>query len=241
MKQNSKNHVWGWLFILSLMGIVFFSGCRQQQKPTNISATGGKLDGAIDPAQLRLQLWRVLDRAFIETVSTASEIASAAKDRSVRENTLRWKIRIHDAIQAIMLETDPRMAFLRSWVWAEQSRTYLTEGKWFGMFGEYQFKAIGVVANIEDEILDLGRRSFSADSIEAARDDIAEMAKQDTAQSVNGAVSKKTIFSFRDRSDLGKILSIPLLPMGSLQGVADAPQAIQQFTHVAQISVKAGF
>lgn len=234
MKLNIKQPLWAWVVMAGILAGFCCSGCQPEKKAADISSTGGKLEGALDPAQLRLQLWRVLDQAFIETVSTASEIASATKDRRVRENTLRWKIRVHDAMQAIRLESDPRMAFLRSWIWAVQARTYLTEGKWSGMFGDYQSKAIRVVTNIEDEIVALGERSFSHESIEAAMDDIAEMGKQDTADPVNGTVPKKSIFSFKERGDLGKILTIPLLPMGGLQGVADTPQAIQQFTHTAR-------
>ena len=90
-----------------------------------------------------------------------------------------------------------------------------------------------VVEKFEQEIIALGQQEFSESSIDAARDDIAEMVKLDTAVVLNGSTGTKSIFSSSGRGDLGRILNIPLLPMGSLQGVADTPEAIQQFTHVA--------
>lgn len=221
------------VLVLSIMAGVLYSGCQPQQRSVNISSTRGRLGGAIDPAQLRLQLWRVLGRALSELASTASEIASATKERRVRENTLRWKIRVHDAIQGIMMDLDPRMAYLQSWIWAEQERVYLVDGEGAGLFDAQQKLAIAVVKKIEEEIVALGQRSFSESSIDAARDDIAEMAKQEAGMVLNGSVKKKSGL-IGSRSGLEQILSIPLLPMGSLQGVADAPEAIQQFTHVAR-------
>lgn len=212
------------------VAIGLLAGCQPAPKPPTPEAA--LLSQAIDPLRLKAELQAFVDRAFSDIVATASDIAAGTKNRKVRENTLKWKIRTHSACQAYLLEEDPRVGFVSAWTGAVQLRKYLTEGEGKDIFGKQQRSAVATARKIEAAAVVLGRRHFPSEAIEAARDDIERLAEKYAASAP--FVSEEITVHKSQSEDLGRVLGIPLLPVTALEGVGGTPRAIDRFTDTAR-------
>lgn len=218
-----------------LAGSLLLAGC--QGNPESVSPAPDSappqtptLEQAVDPARLEAELNMVLDRDFARIVAMASDIAAQTAERRVRENTLRLKIRTWDAFRDAMVRRDPRLAFLEAWMSATRLRVDLTVGSWQEAFGDQQQRAIKTARDIEQDIYSLGRRHFPGDALEAARDDVEQLAASGGFSLLPDVAEPGP--TGLQRLDLLKILRSPLAR--GLEGVSELPIAIDRFTEVSR-------
>ena len=189
-----------------------------------------------EPTKLHAEVLRWIDRSYTGIVGTASTIAAKTTDRTVRENTLRWKYRTLVAVEYMASKPDPRGTFLLSWVFVTQSRLYLTEGEGKALFGAQQALAVEQVQKMEDEILALGGAHFGESLIRASMDDVAALVRASPvirfglAEMAGDEVGEITSLD----NTVARLLQMPLAPFSGLQGVADTPTAIRDFTATAK-------
>jgi methyl-accepting chemotaxis protein len=217
--------------LISCFAVGVFSGCdtftMKDKTPDSLA-----LRPAVDPMTLKASVMLAADKAFADIAGTAGTIASRTTDRKVRENTLRWKIRAYDMMQTVYMEPDPRIAFLSAWTSAVQLRKYVTEGEGKDLFADQQPLAIETAKQIETDMVNLGRTHFSSECIDTAIDDIEMLAGTFVASSTS--MSERISAAGYQQSDLYRIITLPMLPIRGVHGVADAPGAIMRFTAVTQ-------
>ena len=213
------------ILALSLMLSV---GCGSRK---TVSAKSPELVQAVDPIELQNQLRHHLDRHLAEWLGTASEIAANTKDRLVRENCLRLKMRSHDVYLTVLSKEDPREAFLYAWITVAHLRQHLTADTDKSMFGEGQAQALALAQRMEAELIELGKAHFPPEAIEAARDEIEEAARR-FARRVPFGTRPAPVPAQED--DVIAILRLPLLPVSVIEGASSTPQAIGRFTDTAQ-------
>ena len=210
--------------IFALM-IFNLTGCgllRRDQSESSISKP-------VNPALLKRELRLYMSSSHARIVSVATEVASAARDRAIREKALRLKIRSEETRQAIQYEQDPRVAFLKAWSFAVELRIYLTEGEGRDHFGSQQDRVVEVAQKLEDDIVALGKKHFPPRTIEKAYDDI-----ENFVTSTDLSVTAPSFFEGAVVDDLRAVLRIPLLPMSALEGVTSSPEAIGRFTRTTE-------
>jgi methyl-accepting chemotaxis protein len=219
------------LLVMAGIEMVVLCGCDiGRQRPKIQEAI--QLGESIDPMRLKPAIFLAADRAFADIAGTAGLIASQTTDRKVRENTLLWKIRAHDMMQSIYMEADPRVSYLLAWTSAAHLRQYVTEGQGQDLFGKQQLLAVKTAKKIEQDMITLGRTYFSDESIDNAIDDIELFAATFAA---SGTLTPERISAMsQQRGDLYRIITLPMLPIRGIGGVADTPEAIARFTATTQ-------
>ena len=210
--------------------LFFTVGCGHLSERSQSRLRGTRLAKEVDPVQLRLGLEQVMDQSMAAIVGTASEIAARTEDRRVRENTLRWKIAANDAFQDALLESDARLAFVRGWITAVQLRMNMTEGPARESFGENQELAVQTMKEVEASFVELGKQSFSEQTIVDAADDVETLGGGLSAAAFAGRLSSPRT----PGNDIVEILRIPLVPVKALGAVGDTPSAINRFTEATR-------
>lgn len=217
-----------WYVILFLCLILIGSGCQNQSLRAPRTS---KKSAIVDPVALRSELRIQMDESFAQVISTASDIAVANPDRRIRENTLRWKMRFFDGYLAVLAEEDPRVMFLMEWTAMVHLRQYVTQGPGKENLGSAQPTVAELAEKLEADILAIGYRHFSPEVIEAARDDIEADARRYSWETPlsSDAVRGET----KNKSDLLRIIRLPLLPISTMENVSNTPGAINRFTNTA--------
>jgi uncharacterized protein YukE len=203
-------------------------GCQ----PTGGPGSGRSgLANAIDPVQLNADLRLQLDSHLAEAVAAASEIASAVQDRRVRENCLRWKMRAQSTYLSILMEADPRLAFIYEWIDAVALRQYLAAPEGKDLFGPQQAVAVALAARQEAQVITLGKKNFSPQAIDDATDEVEAAGQRNAPQ---GPFGDRPPVPSGIEGDLLTIVRLPLLPIKTLEGASSTPQAIGRFTDTVQ-------
>jgi outer membrane murein-binding lipoprotein Lpp len=234
------------MLLVVAAGVATTSGCQPKQQPAAPQSWPGSSSAAtmevIDPNRLHTDLGALINRYYSEAIGLSSDIAAKTDNRTVREQTLQWKLRVLSATQAILREPDPRLAFLFSWLLAEEGLYAATEGSRRSAFGEFQPQVVALLTRIRAELLELGYQHFDDAVIEQARDDLRDLASHDVLMQwrMSGSTQPPTALTAQRgrRNDLGTLLSIPMSPFTGLQGVAGTPGAISDASDVvAEIGV----
>ena len=189
--------------------------------PLAAGETGSR--DTIDPTRIQEELRLQMDLDLAQTVAAASTILAETQDRRVREYCVRWKIRTSDLQQAVLAEKDPRRAYLQYWASATQLRLYFTEGAGKNLFGAQQPRAAEVARRIEAAIVRLGERLFDPEIIAEAKADMEAAAQQ----APSGEAIVHAPRGIDPKGSLLKILKLPLLPVSTLQSVANAPKDVE--------------
>ncbi len=212
-----------------IIGAVALAGC---ESGAGLSLTqkeaSDKLGHDSNPLQLRLDVERHVDRAYVRIVSAASDVAAASKDRQVREATLRLRIRAIAASERIVQEPDPRRAFLAAWANAVHTRHSLASGNWARILGDHKPLTAAAREN-EADVTAIGLRHFPADIMDQAKDDVEELARTPAGWPGMAGVNSGALEP--DEPDLLKLLTFGLLSPG--KGISDMPAAIDRFTVTA--------
>lgn len=223
--RRSLNFLWQCLAAIALF--VGFTGCTLPEKPKTLSRT--QEIEVVDPDRLRVDILSYLEGTQARFIGAMSKIAAGTDNRAVREATIRMKISVVDIAAAIVREPDARTAFVYTWAFAAGGRYNVTEGAMKSAFGDQQQIVVDVAREAEHEVIEIGRQHFDDETIEAAKDEIEDVARRVTAVNLlaNHDVMAKV------RIGLGAdVAGLMLAPLTSLQGVASTPAAVNNIARV---------
>jgi hypothetical protein len=216
--------------LLAMAAALACTGCALLRKSEKPILTAGAA-GTVDLVALRYDLARFGDRTFAAVVGAADTVAAATQDRSVRELTLRWKIRTADVLGALASNPDPRSAFVAVWVVLEEDRQRLLQGPAEQVLNEQADALADLLGSAEQELVEIGRRHFGDERMALAQEEIAALAADPgSAGQVLGRLAGNAAGTPRevkgDRGAVMTILSAPVAAVSSLQGVGDTPTAV---------------
>jgi len=218
--------------LIFCLGLGFLAGlaggCQKTLNDKQVKQSQN-LGKAVDPLQLKVELRIQMDEALADVIASTSDIAAINQDRSVREMTLRAKMRFFDDYLFFLNIEDPRSAFLYSWSAIVKMRQYLAErAEKEKSLRDILQKPIARIKKLEDNIVNLGYKHFPPETIEAAKDDIEKTASSFSwyAASEPQTGLKETMLE----NDIIKILKLPLAPVTGLGKVGNTPEAINQFS-----------
>lgn len=195
----------------------------------------------INPVALDNAVMSGSDRMVADTLGLASSIARSTDDRAVREMTVRMKIRVSEIADAVQRETDPRQRFVLLWTYTEQFRQFLTSNAHDRPFGDKQDAVSQFADQLIKRVEAIGLEFYTSEQIDAARDDIEQMADASRASSfLMRPVAAVRSEDLKKKSDLGTILLRPLTPLsGVSSGMTDAASAMNRFSDVAATGISA--
>ena len=184
----------------------------------------------LDPSLLRSALYNFADTTSSEIAGKASDIARAAPDTSTRELALMWKIRAATSIQALVLEPDPRLALINTWVATVQHRQYFTQGRGKDHFGEQTAQAAELAYKIEERFEEIVRSQVPPEVFNEAKANIEKLALEQpiALRSGAGRLRMGNVSQIRQREGIQDILSLPLAPLTGLRGVGTTADALDR-------------
>ncbi len=219
------------------------SGCQAKPKPSppawldaSSNNSSASTMQALDPVSLQSDLSLLINNFYDAGVGLSSDIAAQTDSRTIREETLRWKLRLVAATEAIQREPDPRLAFLFAWLLVEEGYYGVTEGARRTTYGPFQPQVVEMLGRARDQMIALGYKHFDNAAIDDARDDMRQLATRNVLARWRASGSNKPpgelVAQRGRRSDVGALLSIPMSPFSGIQGVADTPTAIKDASEV---------
>ena len=215
--------------LFALVVTAFFLGCRSQQRDDSAEQSAAA-ELMIDPFFLRSALYEFADITASEIAGKASDIARAAPDTRTRELALLWKLRSATAIQALVLEPDPRLALINTWIAVVQHRQYFTQGQGKDSFGEQTAQAAETAYKIEEQFEEIVRSQVSPEVFTDAEANIEKLALERPIALASGSerLHVGNISQSRQKEGIEDILSLPLAPLTGLQGVCTTGDALDR-------------
>jgi hypothetical protein len=215
--------------------LLLLAGCASGQKePARAQPTAEFAMEGVDAISLRNRLVLFADSVHAEVAGTTSEIAASTDDRSLREFTVRLKIRLIPLLYQIALQDDPREAFIDMWILTARFRQSVTVGTLGPRFGEYEDVIAASARQIEANFLDLGRR-FWPDLMDESAEEIESMA----VRMPMGDVLDLQLYAVTgDESSTGGVGSILRSPVTGLEGIGGTPAALDRITGVAATALQ---
>ncbi|MHC4211938.1 MAG: hypothetical protein ACYSWP_01070 [Planctomycetota bacterium] len=224
MKKEVNRHI-----LFALIIVTLFLGCRSQQKNGSTEQTATS-ELMLEPSVLRSALYNFADTASSEIAGKASDIARAAPDTSTRELALLWKLRAATTIQALVLEPDPRLALINTWVATVQHRQYFTQGRGKDHFGEQTVQAADLAYKLEERFEEIVRSQVPPEIFSEAKTNIEKLALEQpiALRSGAGSLQMGNVSRIRMREGVEDILSLPLAPLTGLRGVGTTADALDR-------------
>ncbi|MFW6119175.1 MAG: hypothetical protein ACOC7S_02470 [Planctomycetota bacterium] len=211
-----------WLIVAILLGLSVLPGCGSIQRLLGAAPADDRPE-ATDPVQLQQELNLFASTALADIAGTGSEIASATEKRRIREQTLRWKIDAAEKLTRSITQSDARRSFLALWLMLAREHHALKDGPQSDLFGDHQEMAVNLRERQLQQIEKLGQRHFTPEMIDAAKDDVRELASK--SMDAPGSASSTMSGPLSVPGDIGRLLTMPLTPF---QGISDTPTAISQ-------------
>ena len=226
-------HVRAILVFVVLLFILFFCGC-EQAKPTTFGGKPTPNTGQISEQELRASLdafEEYLRAAVEETVDKIDEIDMTAKTRRI---SLMLQVRTSQAIDAMLEQEDPVVAFIEVWGFIVRLHQYFEEGEGRSLFGNNQPAFIEMATQFEAGIETIGRTFMSEDVFEENRKHAYSFARSNP---IKGSFSNTIVYSTMAQegkaSPFGNLISIPMAPVRAMEGVDRTATAVNRFTDKA--------
>ncbi|NLX14116.1 MAG: hypothetical protein GXY44_10755 [Phycisphaerales bacterium] len=213
--------------------VVLSAGCMQ---PINALRKGPSMAGGhYSKEELREALGDFADY-FVSTIKQAAvDVDESADNRkAVRKITLQWKVRMVSACRTVLEQDDPIKAFLDAWVLCTRLRLYFTEGEGQALFGESQHIAVEAAQKLEADIARIGSAFLTPDKLASTRKEVERFAAENP---MTGVFSRNVVRTPPPEKDVANpfvsIITMPLAPFRTFEGIDRGAEAIKGFTVVA--------
>ncbi len=215
--------------------IVCAAGGCVHPRPADRQTGASDSAHAISQEDLRDALNRFEDYLEENIKQAAGEIDSQTQNVEMRRATLLWRMRIIPACQSALKVDDPLRAFIDCWTLTVRMRQYLADGEGRTLFGEWQGTAIAAARRAEAEIERVGTMFLPADQLPRARDEVQAFARQHPLRAgfADATVRAPAAKQGGVPSALSTVLSVPLAPFRTFEGIDRGATAIHEFANVA--------
>ena len=218
--------MWGaWAGARLLVAVALaLGGCRNADS---------KPEASFEDRLLRAELIGFSDTFSAVVGGAMDDIAAESKDRSVREQTLRFKLRSIPTMQDIVGARNARYAFLNAYMLCVYLVRYLRDGDGQGIFAEGQALALQTLEQMRDDVEAIGRRFLEAEDFASIQKDVGKLAD---GFPLRGRFAADLMEAARqaEKSGVG-FTSLFKIPLG---GVSEGAEAIDRFASVASVFTK---
>jgi hypothetical protein len=186
-----------------------------------------------------VDLYRFADEAVAELTDVAITIARDVSDTRTRELMLTWRLRSASALNAVVLDPDPRRALINTWVLITQQRQFVMDGGAAELLADEAHADLATQLMLAlDERLERVIRSYVPEEVFADADaEIDQLARTNPIAIRTGA-ARLTLGSVNQMpagGGIGDILVLPLAPLTGLQGVSSTAEAIDRIAVVLSV------
>jgi hypothetical protein len=229
---------WLLLALVSVGG----GGCQSGPQRSDSALWRTSRDGQatqVDGERIRVDLYRFADEAVAELTDVAITIARDVSDTRTRELMLTWRLRSASALNAVVLDPDPRRALINTWVLITQQRQFVMDGGAAELLADEAHADLATQLMLAlDERLERVIRSYVPEEVFADADaEIDQLARTNPIAIRTGA-ARLTLGSVNQMpagGGIGDILVLPLAPLTGLQGVSSTAEAIDRIAVVLSV------
>jgi hypothetical protein len=216
---------------------LLLAGCQVLQAPWTIVRRIAAPAFPMDTTQQDLRGW-VAEYAvrFVAVVtSAADEIAARTDERTLRRNTLLWKLRMTHAVERAAFAEDPQAAYVSVLAISFAMHHYLREGEGRDVFGEHQHIAREASERLVEDARAIGARYLTDRQLARLVREVEELAE---ARPIRGVFVPETIpytlgIPVDDPDAFGWLMRIPMAPVRALEGIDTTAQAVLEFNQTA--------
>ena len=217
-----------------ITSIIFYTGCEQTKQRSFI---GGEplSHSQISKEDIRDKL-RNFEEYFTSNIKqSASEIDKLSAETRLHKLTLLWRVRSVAALNNMIQQDDPLVAFIDTWTFCARMTEYFETGQGYKLFAPHQDIAINVSKQIEDEIETIAKTFLSEKIFNETKANVHNFAQ---ANPIQGTFLKTTIYATETRKDSSNpfynVVTLPLAPFRAMEGVDRGSTAIYKFSNTAE-------
>ncbi|MHC4433832.1 MAG: hypothetical protein ACYTBS_18475 [Planctomycetota bacterium] len=215
---------------LLAVSLLIANGCGSKQ----IRTLGGGVtpsNGQISKQDLRDRLDKFAEYFKAKFRQMSTNLNERVPSKRTEKTTLQMRARMTEALNTMLDQDDPIIAFIETWALCTRLRMYLEEGEGSTLYGEGQEIALNDAKLLETEIERTGRIFLKDDVLQAAKKNIVEFAN---ANPIKGTFSGITVFATEAKKDqpnpFMSIAKIPMTPFRAIEGVDRTASAVHRFT-----------
>jgi methyl-accepting chemotaxis protein len=212
------------------VSLLIANGCGSKQ----IRTLGGGVtpsNGQISKQDLRDRLDKFAEYFKAKFRQMSTNLNERVPSKRTEKTTLQMRARMTEALNTMLDQDDPIIAFIETWALCTRLRMYLEEGEGSTLYGEGQEIALNDAKLLETEIERTGRIFLKDDVLQAAKKNIVEFAN---ANPIKGTFSGITVFATEAKKDqpnpFMSIAKIPMTPFRAIEGVDRTASAVHRFT-----------
>jgi len=162
--------------------------------------------------------------------SAADEIAEKSSDPQVRQRALLWKTYAIPALYRSVFLSDPLAALIDTWILCIQMREYFEVGAGKNSFGEYQFVAAESSRRLENDVLEIVKKSTVEKELPKASVLIYSWAKDNPVE--NHYFVRSATSELYAESLMGGERNIRTVFGSILQGVEDISSELNAYSEI---------
>jgi hypothetical protein len=221
-----------WLYLSVLLLSVFF-GCSQQEKRIFGKKETPYITG-ITQEELRASLDAFAEYFRASVNETADKINESNITTRMRKTNLILRVRTLQAINTMLEQKDPMVAFIETWGLVVRLRQYFQEGEGRSSFGDNQYMFVEMAAQLEARIETIGRTFMKEEVFEETRKNVISFALSNPLKSgFSNTIVYATRLQKGQSNPFDSALSIPMSPFTAMQGVDRTATSINRFTDTA--------
>jgi cell division protein FtsB len=220
--------------VLTALYLVFLGGCG----PKDVRTLGGGIaptNGRISKEDIRGQIDNFAEYYKAVMRQTAIELDERLQTKRVERTTLQMRARMVQAVNAMLDQDDPVIAFVEIWALCTRFRIYVEEGEGSTLFAEGQEIVVKSAKRLESEIERIGHIFLKDDVFDVTAKNIAEFAN---VNPIRGTFYNVIVYATEVKkgqpNPFMSVLNLPMTPFRAIEGVDRTASAIYQFKDTAE-------
>lgn len=222
--------------VASMLALVTIAGCANVRIPLVGSRDPMSSSTEYSGADLRSDLALFADHFGSAIIAAGDRIVAESTDRGVRRTTILWKLRLVPVVQELAFQNDPQEAFASVLTLTIGMRDYLERGQGASLFGEQQSIAVDVSRQLEQEILEIGRKFIDPKELAAVVAGVDEAARRSMIHGADFSTQRlqHAVADLDRQGTLSAVLNAPLSPFRAFEGMSSGAAAIREFNRTAE-------
>jgi len=210
-------------------------GCQTMMSTVRSLPVPGMSDERITEEELHGEVSALASRFSAGISTAANAIALGTRDRTMRRDSLVWKINMIPIAQRAATSPSAPRGLLALFTLAIAQRRYLEDGDGRSLFGEQQATARDMAQNLEKDVETTVARVLPAADAERLNKQVEQLANENPIRGVFMLGTVQSGFtSAQSKGTFDWFLTAPMAPFRVFQGVESGAAAIHEFNTTAR-------
>ena len=221
-----------WISVIGLF-MLHLCGCGQT-RPRTFGGRPTPETKQISAEELRAKLNAYEEYLRVSVKETVDKTAAIDASPKTRKTSLMIQMRTSQAVNAMLGQEDPVVAYIELWGFIVRLRQYLEEGPGRSLFGDNQHMFTDMAAQFESRVEAIGGTFMTEQLFEQNRRRVYDFASSNPIrESFSNTIVYSTLAQEGKTRAFESLISIPLAPVRAMEGVDRTGRAVDRFTDKA--------